>query len=364
MTKIIVVYAENVTKKHLKNFKETLTLGKQILFGDVHFSSINNWNFQAGERFIEWFEKTDFGNKDEIEMFFAGDISERDVNPGNVVDQMWRLFSLASSKAKSVHVVCGNHDKKLYHDIEQHSLKFLSRLPNVFVYEKETELVTDNGCKVLILPWQAKSAEGITLHDYYNNLLDTYKDKKFDIVVGHWNIKETSGPAWTQDGVDISKINANCFAIGHIHLRLRDEYLGSVFPNSIAEQNDSYPRGYKVYENGKESFERIPCFLRYVTLKLGEELPEQKPGCAYAYIITECNTEVEAREKYPDVNIKGIERAPTRIIGEVGVSDEMDISQLSNNYISDLPQAFADMIRESNITVSRSTYALVKSVIS
>lgn len=127
-------------------------MSKVLCFGDVHFSSINAWNYKAGEYFIDWFEHENFGNKDDIEMIFVGDIAERDVNPGNVVDQMWRLFASASSKAKAVYVVCGNHDKKLYHDIEQHSLKFLTNLPNVHVFEKETELVTENGYNVLVLP--------------------------------------------------------------------------------------------------------------------------------------------------------------------------------------------------------------------
>lgn len=342
-------------------------MSKVICFGDVHFSSINTWNYKAGEHFIKWFEQENFGNKDEIEMIFVGDIAERDVNPGNVVDQMWRLFKSASHKAKSVYVVCGNHDKKLYHDIEQHSLKFLTNLPNVHVFEKETELVTENGYKVLVLPWQAKSSEGITLHDYYNKLSENYKDKTYDIITGHWNIRETTGPAWAQDGVDLTNLHAKCYAIGHIHLRIRDEYIGSIFPNSIAEQNDSYPRGYKIYENGQESFKLMPRFLKYVTLKLGDELPNEDTNCSYAYIITNCNTEVEAKEKYPDVCIKGIERVPTRITTNTQVctdGDAVDLSQFSNTYISDLPKAFAEMIKESGITVSRSTYSLVNSVIS
>lgn len=341
-------------------------MGKELLFGDVHLSSINEWNYQAGENFINWFIKQNFGNKDEIEIFFAGDLAERDVNPGNVVDQMWRLIEAASQKAKMVYIVCGNHDKKLYHGIEQHSLKFLSNLPNVKVFEKETELITDNGYKVLILPWQAKSTEGITLNDYYNQISENYKDKEYDIITGHWNIKENSGPAWSQDGVDLTNLHAKCYAIGHIHLRLRDEYLGSVFPNSIAEQNDAYPRGYKVYENGQESFIPLPPFLKYASLKFGEPLPPEESGCTNAYIITECNTEIEAHEKYPEACIKGIERVPTKITIGTQVNAEgnmIDISQFSNTYISDLPTAFAEMIRESGISVSRSTYALVKSVL-
>lgn len=342
-------------------------MSKVFCFGDVHFSSINAWNYQAGENFINWFNAKDFGNKDDVEMIFVGDIAERDVNPGNVVDQMWRLFSTASKKAKSVHVVCGNHDKKLYHDIEQHSLKFLTNLPNVFVYEKETEIVTENGYNILILPWQATSAQGIALSDYYNQLSEKYKDKTFDIITGHWNIKEISGPLWAQNGVDISNYHAKCYAIGHIHLRIRDEYVGSIFPNNIEEQNDSFPRGYKVYENGVETFEPLPRFLKYVTLKFGEEKPLEESNCSYAYIITECNTEAEAREKYPDTSIKGIERVSTRVSNSTQVSANSElgaIQDISNKYIENLPEAFSEFIRENGISMSRTTGVLVKKVLS
>lgn len=342
---------------------------KVISFGDVHFSSINPWNADAGENFIKWFEEKDFGNKDDIEMVFVGDIAERDVNPGNVVDQMWRLFSSASKKAKAVYIVCGNHDKKLYHDIEQHSLKFLTNLDNVYVYEKETEVVTENGYSLLMLPWQAKAAEGITLHDYYNKIAENYKNKTYDILVGHWQIKEKSGPAWTQDGVDISQFNAKSYSIGHIHLRIRPEYIGSVFPNATSEQNDSYPRGYKVYEDGKETFEPLPRFLKYVNLELGAEQPVEEQGCKYAYTITNCNSEGEARERYPNLVIKGIEQPSTKVKVDINECANGDISSISNNLISDLPSAFSTMIQEMKVadpkfTVSRSVWSLINSVIS
>ena len=98
-----------------------------------------------------------------------------------------------------------------------------------------------------------------------------------------------------------------------------------------------------------------------------EEVPAEETNCSYAYIVTECNTEVEAKERYPEACIKGIERVPTRITTSTQVNADgntVDISQFSNTYISDLPKAFAEMIKESGITVSRSTYSLVNSVIS
>lgn len=339
-------------------------MSKICSFGDVHFSSINQWNSEAGENFIDWFDKEDFGPKDETELVFVGDIAERDTNPGDVIDQMYRLFNLASKKAKHVYVCMGNHDKKLYHDKEQHSLKFLSNFPNITVYETETAITTENGYKVLMLPWQ-RMVDGITLHDYYNTSLPKeLTDTEYDLVVGHWNIKEEKGLQWMQEGVDLKKFKTKSFAIGHIHLRTRDEYVGSVFPNSVAEQNDCYPRGYKVYENGKESFVEMPRFLKYVTIKYGESIPEREPNCAYAYVISECNTEAEAKEKYPEIQVRGIERpASTARNIDVNSVESSELSSITTNYITDLPNAFCDFIKETGTTLSRPTFTLIKNLL-
>ena len=78
---------------------------KIVSFGDIHFSSIQEWSYEAGEHFIEWFENTDFGPKEELEFLFAGDIGQKDVNPGKVIDQMDRLFNSASKKSKWTHII-------------------------------------------------------------------------------------------------------------------------------------------------------------------------------------------------------------------------------------------------------------------
>lgn len=338
------------------------------MFGDVHFSSINPWNEQAGENFIRWFDKQDFGDKNEIEALFAGDISERDTNPGKVIDQMWRLFNIASKKFRKVHVCVGNHDKKLYHNNEQHSLIFLSNFENVIVYEKETIINTDTGYKVLMLPWQRMEDVSVTLTDYYNNLSSEFTEPTYDVVIGHWQIKEQRGLSWMQDGVDISKFKAKCYAIGHVHTRIRDEYLGSVFPNSVSEQNDSYPRGYKVYENGVESFVTIPKFLKYVEIKYGDTPKPEEPGCAYTYVITNCSTEIEAKEKYPTLAVRGIERPQSNILVGTQVNVECgaegdSIQNITSTYITDLTKAFSDMVRETNLTISRTTFSYVKNLL-
>lgn len=330
------------------------TMKKFYVFGDVHFSSINQWHYDAGENFIKWFEEHDFGDPSEIEAAFVGDIAERDTNPGNVVEQMDRLFNSASRKFRKTYVGMGNHDKKLYHDAEQHSLKFLGNKPNVEVIEEPTAITTPNGFKLLMLPWVRTN--GLTIGDYYSRLDPKLKNDSYDVLVGHWNIKEEKGLAWMKEGVDISGFNTKMFAIGHIHNRIRDEYVGSVFPNNVSEQ-DGKKKGYKVLdENRKETFEEMPCFLEYVTVKCGEPVPERKPNCAYSYVVSDCDSMAQAREQYPDIVIRSIERKATAIQN----NSQLTMSREGNNKLLKSPtEAFNDMIKENGLQLGRKTYNLV-----
>lgn len=333
---------------------------KFICFGDIHFSSINKWNFDAGENFIKWFESQDFGNPDDIELGFVGDIAERDVNPGNVVDQIDRFFDSASKKAKHVYVIVGNHDKKLYHDIEQHSLVFLEKKGNITVYEKETVTTTENGFKILFLPHQR--ILGSHLWEYYNSLGEEWTKPHYDALLGHWNIQEDSKLEWKQQGVDITRFDATCMCIGHVHNRVRDEYIGSVFPNNIDEYDPNHPRGYKVLnEDRTVEFVEMPEFLKYQTIELGDEPPEPEKDCAVVYTVKNCVSELEAEERYPNLLIRGIERETLFSKDGVNVSTSEDGFSAINP--ADLMPALDEMIKEMGLTVSRTVYNDLKKLL-
>lgn len=329
-----------------------------ICFGDVHFSSINPWNFEAGEHFIEWFKSHDFGDPNEVEFGFVGDIAERDTNPGNVVDQIDRLFSLCSQKGKHTYIAIGNHDKKLYHDIEQHSLVFLAKYKNISVLEKETVVNTDNGFKVLFLPWQRILGQNI--NDYYDSLGEEWTSPHYDIIVGHWQIKSEDGPNWKREGVDISRFDVTCKCIGHIHNRIRDEYIGSIFPNNIDEYDPSHSRGYKVLnEDRVETYEELPDFLKYETLEFGETPAEPTKDCAVVYTVKNCVSELEAQEKYPNIFIRGIERET--LFGKDSVNVSTDA--ISNLQVTDPFAAFEEMIKEMGLQVNRTVYSDIKAIL-
>ena len=330
-----------------------------ICFGDIHFSSINIWNFEAGEHFIKWFESQDFGNPDDIEFGFVGDIAERDTNPGNVVDQMDRFFNIVSKKAKHTYIIVGNHDKKLYHDIEQHSLVFLQKHKNITVYEKETVETTENGFKILFLPHQR--IQGTSLHEYYDSLGEEWTKPHYDAILGHWNIKEEKGLAWTQQGVDLSRFNATCMCIGHVHNRTRDEYIGSIWPNNVDEYNPNRSRGYKVLnEDRTVEFVTMPDFLKYQTIELGDPAPAKDENCAVVYTVKNCVSELEAEEKYPGLNIRGIERESL-----FSNTDKVDVTTdgISTAFLTDPAEALDEMIKEMNLTVNRTVYNDLKKLL-
>lgn len=330
-------------------------MSKFFSFGDIHFSCMNKWNYDAGNNFIKWFENYDFGPKEECEIAFAGDISERDLNPGKVIDQMDRFFELCSLKFASTYICMGNHDKKLYRGEEQHALMFLENKPNIYIAEDETVFTTKNGFNILMLPHQRLETE--TVNDRYNSIADKFQEE-YDVIMGHWQIKSLEGPLSFLDGVDITKYKAKQWAIGHIHTRDRQEYIGSVWPNNVSEQFTKYPRCYKVIDSETGCSEVfIPEFLHYETLVYGEPIPEQKENCTYVYTISSCANEKQAREKYPEVYIRGIESR-----------NKVDMSNITSDSDADgfniaLMKSFDNMLTELDVPVSRTAYSMVKKIL-
>lgn len=328
---------------------------KIVSFGDIHFSSIQEWSYEAGEHFIEWFENTDFGPKEELEFLFAGDIGQKDVNPGKVIDQMDRLFNSASKKSKWTHIIVGNHDRKLYHNQDQHSLMFLENKGNITVYEKEEIVTSKNGFRMLLLPFQrADDVIPLTLHDYYTNYIKNIENKKFDIVAGHWQVKSAE-IGWASDGVDISPLTeVGCWALGHIHTRDRKEYIGSIFPNNKDEQKTRFRRCYKEYNEKGQCVEfPLPEFLHYGEIKYGNQVPEPIKNCAMVYTILNIGNETLAREKYPNIYIRGIEKSISANFDEISSDEEID-----ENFKVNLKESFTEMVKETGMRIDRNTYKL------
>lgn len=335
---------------------------KVLSFGDVHFSAMNPWNIDAGNNFIKWFENQNFGQKEDIEFLFAGDIAERDINPGIVIDQMNRLFKLCSEKGKATWICMGNHDKKLYHDRLQNSLMFLNNIQGVSVINEPKTITSANGFKILFLPHlHTTEMNSMTLHDYYNQLINSDGFiQEWDICTGHWNIAEGEGHGFKSEGVNIEKLkpHVKSWSLGHIHTRGLKEYCGSIWPNKYDEQYSLYKRCYKEYNENNQTIEMpLPEFLHYEELELGKEVPEQLPDCAYVYTIINCKSEKLAKEKYPNIYIRGIEQQVKADFSKVGSDKE------NNGFNKTYTESYDDMVKELKIKVTRAANGIIRGIL-
>lgn len=335
---------------------------KVLSFGDVHFSAMNAWNIDAGENFIRWFDEQDFGPKEDVEFLFTGDISERDVNPGIVIDQMNRLFNLCSKKGAATWICVGNHDKKLYHDRLQNSLIFLENIEGVHVINEAKTVVSKNGFKILVMPHlHTTEMNSMTLHDFYNQMIDSEGFiQEWDICTGHWNIAEGEGHGFKSEGVKIDKLrpHVKSWSLGHIHTRSLKEYCGSIWPNKYDEQFSLYKRCYKEYNENEQTIEMpLPEFLHFEELEFGKEPPERKENCAYVYTILNCKSEKLAREKYPTIYIRGIEQQVKADFSNL--SSDSSRSGFNQTY----SESYSEMIKELKIKVTRAADGIIKGIL-
>lgn len=323
------------------------------IFGDVHLSAMNPWNVDVGENFIKWFEEfcKETARKDitERNILWLGDITEKDVNPGDVIDQEYRIFKLCSDYFANTYVIMGNHDLKLYKKRAQHSLKFLRNLPNVKIIENPCDIKI-NETTVRMLPHLR--VEGKSLSDYYSQL---HFRTDADLVVGHWAKTDPNHPNW--GGVDISNMRAKDFCLGHIHTRIEPYYTGSVFANKSTEAGE---RVYKVYNNGHEvQSVALPNFLEYRNVKYPED-PNTSVSSPYTTLVFDVENVVsvqQARVQYPNIYVRGtVKKKIDRELTESVKSS--DVFLYKNNL-----QAYNDWLKETKYPIGRRASAMINELL-
>jgi hypothetical protein len=280
-------------------------MSKLVGFGDIHLSGYPRWHLEAGQRFIDWVKATDFGPKSDTELVLTGDVTNRDVLSGVVIDQLIELFDVLTSKFRHTWVCMGNHEPKRWHGEVQHPMMFLKNRADVTVVVKEERVTSKLGFKVLFMPYQR--IIGKSIEAYYNEL-PAVLTLPYDAIVGHFAVKDEF---LYKDGVDISGLTTKAWFLGHIHNRPSPEYLGSVYPVALGEDVCKYPRIYRVLNSdGKVTDVELPVFLEYKTITYPDK-PVQNPNVTTVYTIKGLDNDVSARTAYPDIHLKGVERKKT-----------------------------------------------------
>lgn len=320
------------------------------IFGDIHLSAMNPWNIDIGENFIKWFDDWSnqvIKNDSAAEILWLGDITEKDVNPGDVIDQEFRIFSMCSQRFQQTYVLMGNHDIKLYRQRAQHSLKFLQNFPKTIIIDEPKDIVSCN-TKIRCLPHVR--TQGQTLSEYYSNMVfrtDT------DLVVGHWNKYDPKMPY--AGGVKTNNMRSKDFCLGHIHTRVDSQYTGSIYANKVTEEGE---RVYKVYDNGSFVKEvALPTFIKYNTIEYPNKAPEINDSSVHVYTIIGMTSLNSAKSYYSDIYIRGVESKKIDKDQTQGFSSD-EVFLYKDNY-----QAYNDWLKETKYPLSRKAGLILSDIL-
>lgn len=324
-------------------------------FGDFHFGDMYPWQLDVGEKMLAWVESLKIESKQDTEAILVGDVFDNAVNAGSCVAQIKRLADILSEKFRFVYIITGNHDRKLHKGRIQNSLEFLNSWPNIRVIENPEELTTENGFKCLCMPYTVDDGCGF-VSDVYEKWAPEITMKNPDIIAGHWTKKSSDVPFTGGDFVDLDKYpKPKAYFLGHIHTRIDEDYLGSIWATKITEAFTDYPRAIKVLSfNGKVEEIQIPEFVKYKTVKYPEKIEQPDNDAVYIYTVENFNNLQAARVFYKGYYIKAVIKGT-----DFTKADNVEAANEDLISYSDMKKAFDDMIRESDMKVSRKLYKLV-----
>ena len=325
---------------------------KICVLGDLHFRTDLWWGGVA-ESFLSWFEKAEVGGI----LIQAGDVTDKDVNPGDTVDLVYRFAQICASKFEHTYILVGNHDRKLYKGRDQYSFKFLKRMDGITVIE-EPKIYDLHGVKTAMIPFVR--TRGMTVDEYYeSNLPKEFYSEEFDILVGHLAVKE-KGTYY--GGIDISKMKSKNYALGHIHSRPQASkfaklYTGSIAPCKVDEDlTGDQPRCIKIFEDAVLTEEvSIPRFMTYDSVTFPKEIPKTSDGLIHVYTVKGCKNLALARGFYKESHIRGVEKSKKSDV-EVSVGER-------GKAFGSTREAFSSMLKETGMKISRPVHKYVSDLL-
>lgn len=276
---------------------------RTYVIGDVHFSDARPWDLETFSKFIDWFER-DLAkdvDKENSEIIFLGDLTERAVNNGKPIEMLTKLMKIALDKFSNVIVIGGNHDMKETIDGScYYSTQYLSQLGDVKVVLDEEQFVSKMGVKITALPH--KKTIG-TISSYYNKSLpEKFYNESCDLIVGHVTLYDPAFPYI--DGVNLKRFHYKHAAFGHIHQRFGQNaelYTGSIMPFRKSEMATDIPRQVEIFyresdgDKLKKTAIDIPTFRVYEKIDYNLQKPQHKKGStfeAHIYEVFNCSSSV------------------------------------------------------------------------
>lgn len=208
-------------------------MSKILLIGDIHLglgypNNVDKW-FKVTQ---EYFQNFLFPlaerelNKDDIIVLLGDLFDNRNIVPINILNYAQFILEKLSSICQT-HLIIGNHDLYTKSTNDVNTVKLYKYIPNVFVYERETEIVF-NDKKILMLPWVENK----------NNQIEILKKYKCDYLFCHSDLNGakmhlTSVANKNTDKIDIDEFKRyKKVYSGHIHIQQVHKnftFVGSIF---------------------------------------------------------------------------------------------------------------------------------------
>jgi DNA repair exonuclease SbcCD nuclease subunit len=317
--------------------------------GDLHASLARDWNKESFDKFIKWFTSYPFEKNSTA--FFLGDIFDKAMNYGDTLKMASYFFVKCSHLFKDIYIIAGNHDQKM----EKNATEFLQYLGGtkyqIKIIDKETILEINNQ-KILALPH--RRVDGKNLDSYYSNdLPEEMYNTEWDLICGHVAAKESHS---FFGGIDTSKFKTKHWALGHIHIRygeFKEYYTGSILPNKINEELGDRDRAIFCFNKGQKTEIKIPKIITYESILFGEvpQYTKESDSLVHVYTVKNCKNKKDAIFHYPNIYIRGVEKAETKIESTTNITNEIFMSPL---------EALESMIKETKLVLKRKTLALLK----
>lgn len=310
-----------------------------VALGDIHFRDDHPYFMEVCENFLEWFSSWD-RNSEDNSLILTGDLVESALLSGRVADYLERF--IASSKFQSIHICCGNHDQRKYHNTDQLAYEFFRNKKNVFLYQTAKETMIE-GLRVLFLPFYfGLNEKGKSMAEYYNDIPNNPKfSNNYDLVVGHFSGGDMDFGGSSDCVSEVSKINTKKLILGHIHTRLvsPETYIGSVFACKKNENDNT--RSAFIYEGNEWKEELLPKFIEFLTVVYPNNLLNSS-ALIPVYTILNCKSEDIALQRYGFINIKRVTLDLVENSSTKKVDIDRQFSSVKELNISELMQSFFD----------------------
>lgn len=326
------------------------------ILGDVHFRDDRDCFRATCESFLDWFASWD-KNTPENNLILAGDLVERNLLTGTVVDYLERFRS--SSRFKAIYICVGNHDRKKINNVDQLAYEFFKNQANIHVYEEATEVNID-GLNVLFLPnFRGLNKTGLSMPDFYSNLDKNKLFKNdYDLVVGHFSDEDIPFGN-SAEVVSLKNIKTKKICLGHIHTRTisPEKYIGSVFAGKKSENDNT--RAAWIWDGQKWREEKLPVFNEFLSVTYPEDLPKSK-ALVPIYTVLGCSSEKIALEKYGDIFIRKTSRDFTEDVSKSLADFDENFTDIKN---INIPQLFDSFVTSQGTSFSQNILARCKSII-